>query len=151
MNIQDAAHLIGHDYPGGAGALADRMGISRVVFNSKLNPNTTTHHLTMVEALRMQQLAGRHDVLYAMAEALGFVCMPLPMDTHLDVHREIGRVCKEFGEYIAQVTESLEDGDITPNELHRCERELADLVSVTSTLQSTLAMMSQRRAVCAKG
>ena len=70
MNIQDAAHRIGHEYPGGAVALAHRMGINPTVFNSKLNPNNATHHLTLAEAQRMQQLTGRTDILEAMASGL---------------------------------------------------------------------------------
>ena len=141
MNLQDAAHRIGHEYPGGAGALADRMGINRAVFNSKINPNTATHHLTMVECFRMQQLAGRNDVLFAMAEGLGFVCLPMPSETHADIHKEIGRVCQEFGQYVAEVTAAIEDGRITGNELKACEKELADLVGAANTLQATLGMM----------
>ncbi len=76
MNILDAAHRIGHEYPGGAGVLADRLGINRVVFNSRLNPNLPSHHLSLLDSLRMQQLAGRQDVLHAMASELGFVCIP---------------------------------------------------------------------------
>lgn len=144
MNIQDAAHLIGHEYPGGAGALADRMNISRAVFNSKLNPNTPTHHLTLVESLRMQQLAGRCDVLFSMAEELGFICLPMPNESHTDLHAEIGRVCQEFGQYIAQVTDAIKDNKVTANELKRCAKELADLVAVANNLQATLAAMNQR-------
>lgn len=145
MNIQDAAHMLGHEYPGGAQALADRMGINRAVFNSKLNPNTATHHLTLVEALRMQQLAGRFDILYAMAEALGFVCVPLPSDSPESLERDIAHACKEFGEYIAEVTGSIEDNNVTPNEVKRCQKELADLVGAANHLQAKLASMAVRK------
>lgn len=146
MNIIDAAHMIGHEYPGGAGALASRIGIGHVVFNNKINPNNTTHHLTLVEALRMQQLAGRNDILFAMAEALGFVCLAMPSADHCaNVDREIAVVCKEFGEYIASVTKAVEDGNVTGNELKRSEHELADLIATAQALQATLASMNQRR------
>ena len=78
MNIQDAAHRIGHEYPGGAVALAHRIGINPTVFNSKLNPNNLTHHLTLAEAQRMQLLTGRTDILEAMASELGYVIMHRP-------------------------------------------------------------------------
>lgn len=142
MNIQDAAYMVGHDYPGGAGALADRMGIVRAVFNSKLNPNTATHHLTLVEALKMQQLSGRFDVLYAMAEACGFVCLPLPGEVHENVDRDIAALCKEFGDYVSQVSQALDDGRITPNELHRCEKELSEMLAAAQVLQAALAGIS---------
>lgn len=146
MNILDAAHMIGHEYPGGAGPLADRMGVGHVVFNNKINPNNTTHHLTLVESLRMQQLAGRNDVLFAMAEALGFVCMPMPQLHHENVDREVAKLCKEFGEYIASVSQAIEDGNVTGNELKRCEHELSELIGVANALQATLGEMNRRRA-----
>lgn len=144
MNILDAAHLTGHEYPGGAGALAQRMGIGHVVFNNKINPNNTTHHLTLVEAMRMQQLAGRFDVLFAMAEACGFICLPTPESHPETITTEIATLCREFGEYIAQVAAAAEDGRITGNELKRCEAELSDMLASANVLQASLAAMHQR-------
>ena len=141
MNILDAAHLIGHDYPGGAGALAQRMGIGHVVFNNKINPNNTTHHLTLVESLRMQQLAARFDVLFAMAEACGFICLPMPEAHPEAIATEITTLCREFGEYVAQVASAVEDGRITGNELKTTERELADLIAAANNLQAHLGAM----------
>ena len=57
MNILDAAYNTVHDYKGGASALAPRMGIkSPAVLNSKVNPNTDTHHLTLLEASKLMAL-----------------------------------------------------------------------------------------------
>lgn len=139
MKITDAAYMVGHDYPGGAGALADRMGIVRAVFNSKLNPNTQTHHLTLVEALKMQQLAGRFDVLFAMAEACGFVCLPVPGEIHDNIDRDIAALCKEFGDYVSSVSCAIDDGRVSPNELRRCEKELAEMLAAAQVLQAALA------------
>jgi len=144
MNIQDAAHMLGHEYPGGAGALADRMGIVRAVFNSKLNPNTPTHHLTLVEALRMQQLAQRYDILFSMADTLGFVCIPSTAEQTDHIERDITALCKEFGEYVAKVTEAIEDGDVTGNELKDTERELSEMIGKAVTLQTRLAGMRRQ-------
>ena len=57
MNIIDAAYHTVHDYPGGATALALRLGIkSPAVLNSKVNPNTDTHHITLVEAIKIMAI-----------------------------------------------------------------------------------------------
>ena len=141
MNIQDAAHMLGHEYPGGAGALADRMGISRAVFNSKLNPNTPTHHLTLVESLRMQQLAERYDILFAMAEACGFFCIPTAASDNEHIERDIAKLCKEFGDYLARVTSAVEDGNVTGNELKDTERELSELIASAQAVQARVAGM----------
>ena len=145
MNIEDAAHRIGHEYPGGAGILAQRMGMNPVVFNSKLNPNTKTHHLSMVEALRMQQLAGRADILHAMAEALGYVAVPLPQVHDDDVAHALAATCAEFGDYLRRVDESMRDGKVTPNEVKRLEKELTEMVAAATHLQSILAGLSARK------
>lgn len=142
MNIIDAAHMIGHDYPGGAGALAVRMGIGHVVFNNKLNPNNTTHHLTLVESLRMQQLAQRYDILFAMAEACGFICIPAEQqDSTEGVDQQLAKLCKEAGEYIATVGAAIEDGRITGAEVKRCETELSHLLNQAQAIQKQITAM----------
>jgi hypothetical protein len=138
MNVQDAAHLIGHEYPGGAKALAERMGINQAVFNSKLNPNTVTHHLTLVESLRMQQLAGRFDILHAMADELGFVCIAKPHLSDDCTTQTITRTCAEFGDFMREVNEALQDGDVTRNELLEVQKELLDLIAAATALGSHL-------------
>jgi len=68
MNITDAAYNTVHDHPGGASALAPRMGIkSPAVLNSKVNPNTDTHHLTLAEASKLMALTGDFRILQALS------------------------------------------------------------------------------------
>jgi hypothetical protein len=138
MNMLDAAHLIGHEYPGGAKTLAERLGINQVVFNSKLNPNTTTHHLTLIEALRMQQIADRFDVLHAMADELGFVCIRKPMIGDDCVTLSITRTCAEFGDFMREVNETLQDNNVTANELREVQKELLELIAASTALNRLL-------------
>lgn len=64
MNILDAAYNTVHDYKGGASALAPRMGIkSPAVLNSKVNPNTHTHHITLLEAVKLMEITGDYRIL----------------------------------------------------------------------------------------
>ena len=70
MNIHDAAHATVHDYPGGAASLAPRLGMVQAVLNSKVNPNTHTHHLTLAEAMRIMTMTGDHRILRAQCEEL---------------------------------------------------------------------------------
>lgn len=46
-DVSDAAYLIAHKHPGGVRVLAERMGVSANTLQNKLNPNNTTHHLTL--------------------------------------------------------------------------------------------------------
>ena len=140
MNILDAAHRIGHEYPGGAVALAHRMGIGPVVFNSKLNPNTVTHHLGLAEAQRMQLLTGRTDILSAMADELGYVIVKIPDCAHdLDIAKSTRKAVVEFGEWMNQIDRSLDDGHVSQNELKAIEKELVEMMAQAQRLTAALA------------
>lgn len=143
MNIQDAAHRIGHEYPGGAVALAHRMGINPTVFNSKLNPNNATHHLTLAEAQRMQLLTGRTDILEAMASELGYVVIHRPgtMDGY-DIPAITRRTIVEFGDWMREVDAALTDTRVTPNEVRAIERELVQMIGQAQKLTACLSSMS---------
>jgi hypothetical protein len=146
MNIQDAAHRIGHEYPGGAGVLAQRMGINAAVFNSKLNPNTATHHLTLVEALRMQQLGERFDILHAMAEELGHVAIPMaPSIADTDVSHALATTCAEFGDFLRRVDATMRDGLVKAHEIKKNEKELLELIAAATKLHSLMAGMIGKR------
>lgn len=79
MNTKDAAYLTGHNYPGGAPALAARMGMDARKLSRKLNPNAI-HSLTLDEAEVLMALSGDHRILHAMAAELGYVCTPIPSE-----------------------------------------------------------------------
>lgn len=149
MNILDAAYRVGHDSPGGVAALAPRMGIGQAVLNSKLNPNTKTHILSVEEMVRMEVLTGRHDMLMAHAEALGFVAVPVPCLGDDDVDHAIATACAEFGDYLRTVGDALGDKKVTPNEAKRLEKELVEMISSATHLQALL-LAKGRRAGAAK-
>ncbi|MDA8093404.1 MAG: phage regulatory CII family protein [Betaproteobacteria bacterium] len=78
MDVQDAAYNTVHDYPGGCRSLAPRLGMSPNVLQNKVNPSQEYHKLTLAEALKIQAVTGDIRILRAMAEDLGFVCVPIP-------------------------------------------------------------------------
>ena len=89
MNITDAVYNSVHNYPGGATALAPRIGIkSPAVLNSKVNPNTETHHITLEEAVRVMEITGDYSILHAINARLGKVSVDLP-----DIPESHGDVC----------------------------------------------------------
>jgi hypothetical protein len=145
MNIEDAAHRLGHDHVGGVAALAPRMGMSAAVLNSKINPHTKTHHLSITEMVRMEQLTGRHDMLFAHAEALGFVAVPMPCVDDDDVDHAITNTCAEFGDYLRTVGDAMADKKITPNEAKKLEKELVEMMEAATHLQALLISKSKRR------
>lgn len=143
VNVQDAAHGIAHDY--GVELMAGRLGIRPKVFNSQVNPNDPTHVLGLVTAVRMQQLAERYDILYAMAESCDHVCIRKPTVVPEEINEAVATACVEFGEFIHEVTESVKDRRVTRNEAKKTQKELADLIASATNLQAILAARAESR------
>lgn len=138
MNIIDAAYHTVHDYPGGATALAPRLGIkSPAVLNSKVNPNTDTHHLSLLEATKMMVITNDYRILQSMNAQLGKVAIDLPQipecrDTALtDLVLSFGM---GGGDVYTLFKEMMADGRITRGEaldlskvIHKLHEILAEL------------------------
>ncbi|EZQ11661.1 phage regulatory CII family protein [Acinetobacter sp. Ver3] len=145
MNITDAAYNTVHDYPGGANALAPRLGIkSPAVLNSKVNPNTETHHLTLVEASKLIAITGDCRILQALNAEHGKVSIDLPQipecrdtaltDLVLSIGKGGGDVCEVFREMMA-------DGRIT-------QGEALDMSKVIHQLHLFLAKLDSQIHAC---
>ncbi|HHW53398.1 MAG TPA: hypothetical protein GXX13_09535 [Acinetobacter towneri] len=138
MNIIDAAYHTVHDYPGGATALAPRLGIkSPAVLNSKVNPNTDTHHITLVEAIKIMAITNDYRILQSMNAHLGKVAIDLPQipecrDTALtDLVLSFGM---QGGDVYTLFKTMMADGRITRGEavdlskvIHKLHEILAEL------------------------
>lgn len=146
MNILDAAYHTVHDFQGGATALALRMGIkSPAVLNSKVNPNTETHHLTLLEATKMMGITGDFRILQEICAVLGKVAIDLPaipesqrdsclIDTFLNIVIKEGNVTALFKEMMA-------DGRITRG-------EAMDMAAVIRELHILLATLERQINAC---
>ena len=146
MNVLAAAHRIGLEFPGGMTGLAPLIGVRRPgVLRDKLNPNNQGNHLTLHEAMLMQSVTGRYDILYAMADELNHMAIPLPQVGDDNVAHAISTTCAEFGDYLRRVDDAMQDGKITPNEIKALERELAEMIAAAGHLQSLLAGLGKRR------
>lgn len=120
MNILDAVYNTVRDFPGGANALAPRMGIkSPAVLNSKVNPNTDTHHITLAETSKMIAITNDYRVLHSLNAEHGKVAIDLPKIpefqdtalTELVLSMGIGS-----GDVTSIFKEMMTDGRITENE-----------------------------------
>lgn len=145
MNIVDAAYNTVHDFPGGANALAPRMGIkSPAVLNSKVNPNTDTHHLTLSEASKMMAITNDYRVLQSLNAEHGKVAIDLPQIpeccdaalTELILNMGIGG-----GDIQAVFKEMMLDGRITRG-------EAMDMSKVIHKLHLVLAQLDAQVHAC---
>lgn len=138
MNISDAAYHTVHDYPGGSNTLAPRLGIkSPAVLNSKVNPNTETHHLTLIEASKLMELTNDYRILQSLNAhhgkvAINLPCIPECRDTALtDLVLSLGM---GGGDVYSLFKEMMADGRITRGEamdmskvIHQLHMVLAEL------------------------
>lgn len=146
MNVIDAAHRIGLDYPGGIEALAVRMGKNPAVLRSKLNPNCATHGLMLEEAVHMQSVTGQRDIVVAMAEELGGVYVQQDIDSgtsDVDLSRNILGTVAQFGKWMHGIEVAVDDDRVTPHEAKEMQGLLIEMIARASRLQSILSAMSR--------
>ncbi|MEO6518706.1 MAG: phage regulatory CII family protein [Pseudoxanthomonas sp.] len=122
MNVDDAAHAVVHDYPGGSESLAPRLGMSAAVLRNKVNPNCTTHHLTLREAQRITAITGDARILQASAQEMGGVYLDAPTTddaaaSDMAVLELVAAVGGTQGELFTTIHRALADGHLVPAEL----------------------------------
>lgn len=142
LDVGDAAYHAAHDFPGGVPALAQRMAMSANTLAHKVGLNNTTHHLTLREAVKLQEVTGDARVLHAMASALGYTCISLRSDAGHTTLEQVMHMAKEFGDVLGSVNDAVADGRVTPNEMQDCERQASELMaSINAVLVAVRAMM----------
>lgn len=136
MDVVDAAFQTGQNHADGIADLADRMGVNAGTLQHKLNPNNTTHHLTLAEAVRLQAVTGDVSVLRAMAHQLGYVAWRAMPD---QAEANPVEAFMRFQTAVAEVTRAAADvlqpeGRASRNGVRRLEQQLQDLMTVGAYL-----------------
>lgn len=146
MNTQDATYHTVHDYPGGASSLAPRMGMPVGVLNSKVNPNTHTHHLALSEAVRLMAITGDHRILRAQCDELGYL-PPIPRVTcevsDLALLETYTRLIAELGEFSQAFHAALADGRLPLAEVDRLQKEMLDFFAAGEELLNRAKAIAQ--------
>lgn len=148
MTPLDAFFHLVHDYPGGAPALAVRLGMNKFTLESKADPKRP-HQPTFVEVIKAEQLSGDHRPCIAHAETLGYRVVKLPKSGDVTDEQLIERVAafmKETGEALNAVHGALEDGRITENEVREFERQVADIAPAAIALAERLRSLAEEQA-----
>ncbi|KAB0653127.1 hypothetical protein F7P73_07975 [Acinetobacter bohemicus] len=145
MNITDAAYNTVRDYPGGSASLAPRIGIkSPAVLNSKINPNTETHHLTLAEASKLMALTGDFRILHALAVEHEKVVIDLPEIPEcrdMELTDKVLCVGMKGGDVMSVFREIMADGRITSGEVR-------DMSRVIQQMHIVLAELNKQIQVC---
>lgn len=137
-DVGDAAYRVAHQFPGGVPALAQRMGMSPNTLSHKVSLTNEFHKLSLAEAVHMQHVANRFDILYAMAESLGHVCMPEPIMGEAELNGILATVGAEVGDVFREVQRVLADGRVTPNERRKVANQVAEAISALCAVMKVL-------------
>lgn len=138
IDVLDAAYHTAHRFPGGVPALAGRMGIVPGVLQNKVNASNTSHHLTLREAMAMQEITGDVAILNAMADALGYVCVrgtPANPENLQALHWQMVSAYADLGHSIVDATSA---GAVSRNAMRRCEAMAAELSSAINAVLGSL-------------
>lgn len=140
MDVIDAAHSTVHNPKhGGSTALAARMGMSNTVLNSKVNPNTDTHHLRLDEALTIMEYTDDHSIIQAMAQRLGGVfCVVEAEATQASILMTALSTSARQGDVMAEMQKALEDGRIDCHERDALQTKIQDTMKMLRTLSQQI-------------
>ena len=146
MNVLDAAYATVHDYKGGAAALAPRISkkLTEAVLNSKVNPNTTTHHLRLDEAVKIMVLTGDHQILDAICAELGKVAIDTPNEDEVSdssVFKHLLESGQHQGNFYSELHKALEDGVITDSEYASVQAEAYKYQKSVSSIVKKIELM----------
>ena len=74
--IQSTIYKTVHEFPGGIEAVAKLMDIPKGTLSHKVNPNNTTHHLTLEESIKLQKITRNVALLHDYNAELGHSAVP---------------------------------------------------------------------------
>lgn len=141
MNTADAAYHTVHDYPGGSESLGARVDISAAVLRNKVNPNNTTHHLTLAEAQRIAAMTGDHRMLQAWAHAEGYLLVKAPAagadSSDAAVLEQVASMLMDQGQFAASINAALADGDVN-------QAEMQEIAAAARRFMTSIVNIKQR-------
>jgi hypothetical protein len=142
-SILDAAYHLVHDYREGAHALARFLNKAYVTLCHEVAGEGTAK-LGLVDAAKLTQRTGNLAILNAFAAACSCMVLPLPKrGVALDTLPQLADTAKEFSEFVAEVAASMNDNEVTGNELARIDVELGQMIGAAQALRATLAQIHE--------
>jgi hypothetical protein len=134
--LRDQALNLARAYPGGAAALALRMSKNPTTLNHELVGQGTAK-LGLEDTATITALSGDLRVLEAWNAEHGLIVIRMPQIPTGPVGGcldKLSATAREFSELVTEVAADLGDNRLNDNELHRIEREGADLLAAVHQL-----------------
>jgi hypothetical protein len=145
LSVRDAAYHTVHDFPGGAGALSLRLGMNSSVLCHKVTPNyEARNHLSIEDACKLMTITNDFRVLHAMAREVNHVAISQEALPSNGVSMDMVGTVKEFSTFLGAVTDSIEDGRITDNEMRDIDAHLGSLVNQANALRRALLATNEQ-------
>ncbi|UDG77034.1 phage regulatory CII family protein [Achromobacter sp. 77] len=147
MNITTAADLTVHDYKGGSEALGAVIGMSPAVLRNKVNPNNTTHHLTLAEADRIVRMTGDVRILAAFAHGNGYLLVKAPEscgESDMSVLEQVAALMIAHGRFGHEVYDALADGGVDQQEMLRVDAAGRALMEAVAAVARRLSGMAEQ-------
>ncbi|CAB3850132.1 phage regulatory CII family protein [Achromobacter animicus] len=147
MNITTAADLTVHDYKGGSEALGAVIGMSPAVLRNKVNPNNTTHHLTLAEADRIVRMTGDVRILAAFAHGNGYLLVKAPEscgESDMSVLEQVAALMIAHGRFGHEVYDALADGGVDQQEMLRVDAAGRALMEAVAGVARRLSGMAEQ-------
>ncbi len=145
LTVATAAYHTVHDFfPGGALGLGALLGKSNLA--AEVDPRVRGAKFGLLDAVKVQDLAGDYRILYAMAAELRHY-PPVPMPAQdapacPAALRTLAEAAKEFSDLLTAVSADLADGDVSDNDLARAQLEGGELVAKVQQLLGQLAALN---------
>ena len=146
MTPADALYKTVSNYPGGAEALAPRLGMSPQILRNKANPNNHTHHPNLNDIEQIMSFTGDVSVLHSLAKSQNYTCTQILAEgeaNDMAVLEHISKVWKTNGHVGNEVHCALEDGRVSVHELARIRDAIHRTTTALHSMYKRLEGMSE--------
>lgn len=145
MDPLDAFYHVIHDYPGGAEALAPRMGYTSAVLRNKADPRKDSNKPLLDDADKITALTGDARVIRALAHKHGFLLVKAPDNqcgvSDMSVLEQVVAFMVASGAYGQEIHKALADGSVSQEEVKRIMDAGQDVMtSIAETTQRLRGM-----------
>ncbi len=120
--------------------------MSANILRNKVNPNNTTHHLTLAEAVRMSQITGDARIAEAIANELGFSLVATPRVEDCNdaaIVELMGEAWSTHGDVGKEICKTLQDGRVEAKEVDRVEQRIYKHAQVLFNISARLRGMAE--------
>lgn len=140
-SVMDAAYRLVSEYPGGAASLGPRLGKNQHTLSNEVRGEGTAK-FGLLDAVLATVMTRDLRILNAFAAEAGCVVLPMPqIPQDADTAIALAGVMRETADFCTAVAVSMEDGNVTQNELARIDLEVQELIARVQAVRGRMAAL----------